>query len=79
MNVVKEVRQPCFDIDSDKFAAAHNCVHHSRILGRIVVLAEEVILASQSDWTLSVLDKVGVYPVPAVDDITAQAGVVGVA
>lgn len=76
MNVVKEVRQPCFYIDSGKFTAAPNCVHHSRILDRIVVLAEEVILVSQRDWTLSVLDKIGVYPVPAVDDITAQAVVV---
>lgn len=77
MNVVKEVRQPCFDIDSGKFAAAHNCVHHSRILCRIVVLAEEVVLARQCDWTLPVLNKIGVYPVPAVDDIAAQAVVVG--
>ena len=45
VNVVKEVRQPCLDIDSGKFAAAHNRVHHGRILCRIVVLAEEVILA----------------------------------
>ena len=77
MNVVKEVRQPCLDIDSGKFAATHNCVHHSRILCRIVVLAEEVVLARQRDWTLPVLDKVGVYPVPAVDDIVALAVVVG--
>lgn len=73
----QEVRQPCFDIDSGKFAAAHNCVHHSRILCRTVVFAEEVILARQCDWTLPVLDKIGVYPVPAVDDIAAQAVVVG--
>lgn len=76
MNVVKEVRQPCLDIDSGKFAAAHNRVHYSRILWRIVVLAEEVVLARQLDWTLPVLDYVGVYPVPAVDDIAAQAVVV---
>lgn len=77
MNVVKEVRQPCLDIDSDKSAAAHNRVHHSGILGRIVVLAEEVILVRQRDLTLPVLDKVGVYPVPAVEDITEQTVVVG--
>ena len=76
VDVVKEVRQPCLDIDSCKFAAAHNRVHHGRILCRIVVLAEEVVLARQRDWTLPVLDKVGVYPVPAVDDIAAQAVVV---
>ena len=76
MNVVKEVRQPCLDIDSGKFAVAHNRVHHSRILWRIVVLAEEVVLARQLNWTLPVLDEVGVYPVPAVDDIAAQAVVV---
>lgn len=71
MNVVKEVRQTCLDIDSGKFAVAHNLVHHSRILWRIVVLAEEVVLARQLDWTLPVLDEVGVYPVHAVDDIAA--------
>lgn len=74
--MVKEVRQPCFDIDSGKFAAAHHRVHHGGIFSRIVVLAEEVVLARQRDWTLPVLDKVGVYPVPAVDDIAAQAVVV---
>lgn len=75
--MVKEVRQPRLDIDSGKFAAAHNRVHHGRILCRIVVLAEEVILARQCDWTLPVLDKIGVYSVPAVDDIAAQAVIVG--
>ncbi len=75
--MVKEVRQPCLDIDSGKFAAAHNRVHHGRILCRIVVLAEEVILARQCDWTLPVLDKIGVYSVPAVDNIAAQAVIVG--
>ena len=77
MNVVKEVRQPCLDIDSGKFAAAHNRIHHGGILGCIVVLAEEVILARQRNDTLPVLDKIGVYPVPAVDDIAAHAVVVG--
>ena len=76
MDVVKEVRQPCLDIDSGKSAPAHNRVHHGGILGRIVVLAEEVILVRQRDWTLPVLDKVGVYPVPAVDDLAAQAVIV---
>lgn len=71
--MVKEVRQPCLDIDSGKFAAAHNRINH----GGIVVLAEEVILARQRNDTLPVLDKIGVYPVPAVDDIAAQAVVVG--
>lgn len=75
--MVKKVRQPCLDIDSGKFAAAHNRVHHGRILCRIVVLAEEVILARQCDWTLPVLDKIGVYSVPAVDNIAAQAVIVG--
>ena len=41
-----------------------------------MVLAEEVVLARQRDWTLPILDEVGVYPVPAVDDIAAQAVVV---
>ena len=77
MDVVKDVRQPFLDIDSCKFAAAHHRVHHGGILGRIVVLAEEVVLARQRDWTLPVLNKIGVYPVPAVDDIAAQAVVVG--
>lgn len=77
MNVVKEVRQPCLDIDSGKFAAAHNRVHHGRILCCIVVLAEEVVLARQRNDTLPVLNKIGVDSVPAVDDITAQAVVVG--
>ena len=76
MDVVKGVRQPCLDIDSGKFAAAHDRVHHGRILCRIVILAEEVVLARQRNDTLPVLDKVGVYPVPAVDDIAAQAAVV---
>lgn len=75
--MVKEVRQPCLDIDSGKFAAAHNRVHHGRILCRIVVLPEEVILARQCDWTLPVLDKIGVYSVPAVDDIAARVVIVG--
>ena len=77
VDVVKDVRQPGLDIDSGKFAAAHHRVYHGCILCRIVVLAEEVILARQCDWTLHVLDKIGVYPVPAVDDIAAQAVVVG--
>lgn len=76
MDVVKEVRQPCLDIDSGKFAAAHNRIHHGGILGRIVVLAEEVILARKRNDTLPVLDKIGVYPVPSADDIAAQAVVV---
>ena len=76
MDVVKEVRQPCLDIDSGKFAAAHNRVHHGRILCCIVILAEEVVLARQRNDTLPVLDKIGVYPVPAVDDIAALAVVV---
>lgn len=42
-----------------------------------MVLADEVVLTRQRDWTLPVLYKVGVYPVPAVDDIAAQAVVVG--
>ena len=74
--MVEEVRQPCLDIDSGKFAAAHNRVHHGRILCRIVILAEEIILARQHNDTLPILDKIGVYPVPAVDDIAAQAVVV---
>lgn len=69
VDVVKEVRQPCLDIDSGKFAAAHHRVHHGGILGCIVVLAEEVILASQRNRTLPVLNKIGVYPALAVDDI----------
>ena len=69
--MVKEVRQPCLGIDSGKFAAAHHRVHHGGILDRIVVLAR------QRNWTLLVLNKIGVYPVSAVDDIAAQAVVVG--
>lgn len=30
MDVVKEVRQPCLDIDSGKFAAAHNRIANIR-------------------------------------------------
>ena len=75
--MVKEVRPPCLDIDSGKFAATHNCVHHGGIICRIVVLAEEVILARQRNDTLPVLNKIGVYPVLAVDDIAAQTVVVG--
>lgn len=71
--MIKEVCQPCLHIDSCKFAAAHHRVHH----GRIVVLAEEVVLARQRDLLLPVLDKVGVYLIPVVDDIAAQAVVVG--
>ena len=41
-----------------------------------MVLAEEVVLARQCDWMLPVLNKIGVYPVPTIDDITAQAVVV---
>lgn len=76
MDVVKEVRQPCLDIDSGKFAAVHNRIPHGRILCCIVILAEEVVLARQRNDALPVLDKIGVYPVPAVDDIAAQAVVV---
>lgn len=63
--MIKEVCQPCLDIDSCKFAASHHRVHHGGILGRIVVLAEAVVLARQRDLTLPVLDKVGVYLIPA--------------
>lgn len=41
-----------------------------------MILAEEVVLARQRNDTLPVLDKIGIYPVPAVDDIAAQAVVV---
>ena len=55
MDVVKEVCQPCLDIDSGKFAAAHHRVHHGGILGLIVALAEEVVLARLC-WQLHYVD-----------------------
>lgn len=41
-----------------------------------MILAEEVVLARQRNDTMPVLNKIGVCPVPAVDDIAAQAVVV---
>ena len=78
MDVVKEERQPCLDINSGKFSAAHNRVHHDCILGCIVVLAEEVVLRVSETGLCPFSTKlVSIYPAPAIEDITEQTVVVG--
>ena len=48
MDVGEEVVQPFADIDLCQFAASHEGVDDGSILGCIVVSAEEIVLASQS-------------------------------
>ena len=48
MDVGEEVVQPLADIDMRQFAASHEGVDDGSIFGGIMVSAEEIVLASQS-------------------------------
>ena len=65
----EEVVQPLADIDLCQLAASHEGVDDGSIFGGIMVSAEEIVLASQSQRSHAVLDKVIVNLVPAIVDI----------
>jgi len=69
VDVGEEVVQPFADVDLCQFAASHEGVDDSRVLCCIVVSAEEIVLASQSQRPHAVLDEVVVNLVPAVSGI----------
>ena len=58
MDVGEEVVQPLADIYLCQFAASHEGVDDGSIFGGIMVSAEEIVLASQSQRSHAVLDKV---------------------
>ena len=58
MDVGEEVVQPLAHIDLCQFAASHEGVDDGSIFGGIMVSAEEIVLASQSQRSHAVLDKV---------------------
>lgn len=64
MDVGKEVVRPLVGGDLCQFEASHEGVDNGGVLGCIVIAAEEIFLASQSQQTYIVLDKVVVYLVP---------------
>ena len=69
MDVCEEVVQPLADIDLCQFAASHKGVDDGRVFGSIMVSAEEIVLASQSQRPHAVLDEITIYHVPAIIDI----------
>ncbi len=72
MDVGEEVVQPFADIDLCQFAASHKGVDDSRVLGCIVVAAEEIVLAPQSQRTYAVLYEIIIYHVPTVCGVACQ-------
>ena len=58
MDVGEEVVQPLADVDLCQFAASHEGVDDGSILGCIVVSAEEIVLASQSQRSDAIFYKV---------------------
>ena len=65
----EEVVQPLADIDLCQLAASHEGVDDGSIFGGIMVSAEEIVLASQSQRSHAVLDKVIVNLVPAIGSV----------
>ena len=72
MDVGEEMVQPLADIDLGQLAATHEGVDDGRVLGCIVVAAEEVVLASQCQRANAVLDEVVVYLVASVGDVARE-------
>ena len=69
MDVGEEVVQPFADVNLCQFAASHEGVDDGSILGSIVVSAEEIVLASQSQRSDAIFYKVVVYLVSTVGSI----------
>lgn len=69
MDVGEEMVKPLAAVDLRQFAASHEDVDEGGILGRIVVAAEEIVLASQGQRTHAVLDEVVVYLVAALGGV----------
>ena len=69
VDVGEEVVQPLSHIDLCQFAASHEGVDDGSVLGGIVVSAEEIVLASQSQRSHAVLDKVIVNLAPAIGGV----------
>ena len=61
MDVGEEVVQPLAHIDLSQFAASHKGVDDGSVLGGIMVSAEEIVLAYQSQRPHVVLDEIIVY------------------
>ena len=58
MDVGEEVVQPLADIDLCQFAASHKGVDDGSVFCSIMVAAEEIVLASQSQRSHVVLDEI---------------------
>ena len=65
----EEVVQPLADIDLCQLAASHEGVDDGSIFGGIMVSAEEIVLASQSQRSHTVLYEIIVYHVPAIGGV----------
>ena len=61
VDVGEEVVQPLARIDLCQFAASHKGVDDGSVLGGIMVSAEEIVLAYQSQRPHVVLDEIIVY------------------
>ena len=66
MDVGEEVVQPLADIDLCQFAASHKGVDDGGVFGSVMVSAEEIVLASQSQRSHVILDEIVVNPVLAI-------------
>ena len=69
VDVGEEVVQPLSHIDLCQFAASHEGVDDGSVLGGIMVSAEEIVLASQSQRSHAVLDEIVVNLVPAIGGV----------
>ena len=67
--VCEEVVLPLAHIDLCQFAASHEGVDDGSIFGGIMVSAEEIVLASQSQRSHAVLDEIVVNLVPAIGGV----------
>ena len=65
----EEVVQPFADVNLCQFAASHEGVDDGSILGSIVVSAEEIVLASQSQRSYAIFYKVVIYLVSTVGSV----------
>ena len=65
----EEVVQPFAHIDLCQFAASHEGVDDGSIFGGIMVSAEEIVLASQSQRSHAVLDEIVVNLVLAIGGV----------
>ena len=65
----EEVVQPLADIDLCQLAASHEGVDDGSIFGGIMVSAEEIVLASQSQRSHAVLDEIVVNLILAIGGV----------